>query len=607
MVTLNELRIAVKFANALGIANAGDVEKGADLVAGARKGATGRALGVEELGVKLANALGVETGDLREALADAQRQNAAESVEGVSGFIGELIGDPVSYIPGGTALKGGRLAKAVRLAASGAASGGVAGITEGTQDQGSDLGDNLSNAGTGAAIGGTIGTAVPFSLGTGKILYNTGRGTALRTGAAFGNDKAANKVAADILASKLDQNGFSPEEIKKAVEISKNSSLNPTLGESTQSPGILGIEKTILKGDDKAARTMRDAVYNRNVNTIPDAVRAQAAPLSVAGADAGNLYRAAAQEAQNPSVLAQQTTFNDVQTMKQQIKDRLSQLGDVNNVERKTLDQANTIIKNAEQRGNTFEALHDAKKQLANIFIEGGDTTIQQAANRVSNGFRQGIDKNLSDLAPINFKAADQASQQGMAARELTDALQTSNEGGVRQLYNKVWKTPEMREEFLRKIPQSEHGAFKDFFADLEKVSRGHAGSDTAFNFPAGKSLESSMAGFDMDSFNLMKTAGNLFKSLTDFYTPGIKDKVARLALNPDSRITDSLVRQGRSVLDNPLMSPAIREAAIVENRKSPVQQPETQDDDPFAHLIPSSQTPIDDDPFAHLIPQGRK
>jgi hypothetical protein len=109
-----------------------------------------RAAGVGELGLKLAESLGADVKPYREDLADIQQRYQAEGEgTGAIGLAGEILGDPLTYLPIG----GGAANVARGLAGQGALSG----LTTGTGDAESGLGDNAINAaiqaGTGAVAG----------------------------------------------------------------------------------------------------------------------------------------------------------------------------------------------------------------------------------------------------------------------------------------------------------------------------------------------------------------------------------------------------------------------------------------------------------------------
>lgn len=117
----------------------------------ALRGLKQRGAGVLELGSKLAESAGLEIPDeYRHGISDIQNQYTKEGQgTGTVGLIGEIAGDPLSYIPIG----GG--AKNVVKGLAGA--GALSGITTGTGDADSSLQDMAQNAaiqaGTGAIAG----------------------------------------------------------------------------------------------------------------------------------------------------------------------------------------------------------------------------------------------------------------------------------------------------------------------------------------------------------------------------------------------------------------------------------------------------------------------
>lgn len=444
---------------------------------------------------------------------------------------------------------GNLLTRVAKGATLGAASGGLYGL--GTGEGGAD--QRLQSGEQGAVTGGITGGAIPVAgatlSGVGNLATNTGR----RIGAIFGNDGAQSTIANQILAKRLTAEGFSPDEIAKAVSEGQTSGLAPTLGEATGSSGVLQTEKTIMRGTGAGANQLRDALSTRNTDTIPTALQTFASQLNDQGGNVGAAYKAASAEAGGASGF---DTINNIATS---IDKRLGELGSVNNVESKSLNQAGEIVSNAAKRGNTFDALLDAKKQLDNLYLEGADTATQKNASRYVSQFSGQINDALKQMAPEAYPQALTAAKTGMAANDITDALDNTNEGSLATLYNKVWAKPDLRNDFLRKLPDDATRAqATNLFENLGKIKGGFGGSDTAFNLPANQLLSREAGlGFNPELANPFESAPTILNKIGSFAQPGVYNQIAKQSLNTDTapllKAMQSRIGSGNSV--TPLLS----------------------------------------------------
>lgn len=122
---------------------------GQSAMLGLKKGASG----VMELGANIGQALGADTSEFKANLADVQQDYEAQGKgTGVKGFIGEIAGNPLTYIPVGKIGTGiGALTKIL-------GQGAIQGVAAPTGNEQSTLADNEENAGYGslAALGGSV-------------------------------------------------------------------------------------------------------------------------------------------------------------------------------------------------------------------------------------------------------------------------------------------------------------------------------------------------------------------------------------------------------------------------------------------------------------------
>lgn len=435
-------------------------------------------------------------------------------------------------------------------ALAGAASGALYGA--GTADEG----HRLEGAATGAVLGGGIGGALPATGAALSGLSKGARGAYDRIGALFGSEAASGRIADNIIAKRLIGEGFSPEDVTAAIQQSKQAGLGATLGETTGSSGLLQAEKSIVRGTGKGANTMRDALFNRSRDTVPNVLEGFAQGVKKQAGDVSQAYQAASDEAakmafdanmslQYPA-MARSVTLDSVSglnagpkavtRLKTAIGERLGQMGDVNNIEARALTQAQTILSNAEKRGNTFDALLDAKKQLDDLYIEGSDAVSQKNASRYVAGFTRELNDALTKMAPSTYNTARRASMASGAANDLVDAMNSTNEGSLGALYNKFWAKPEMRQDFLRRLPdQATRDKATLLFSQIEKMRRGFGGSDTAFNLPANRDLAIEAGlGIDPNFVNPFTSPQTMAEKLSQVIQPKVYEQLAQQSVNPD-------------------------------------------------------------------------
>lgn len=495
-----------------------------------------RALGVTELGANVRELLGQDPKFDRQAAADLAAEYERQGTgTGVTGFVGEVLGDPLTYLSGGIFGKG---ASIPQMAGQGLGLGSAMGLSQTTKDPSkSDITDNLTNAGiygvTGAVAAPIAGKVVQY--GTDAI-----KGVADDIGRIFSDNKAQQK-AYKILAKRLADEGYQPGQVQSMLADVKATGINPTLGEATGSSGVLQAEKSVLRGTGKGANIMRESLADRARNEIPAALEKQAQGLRVPREVLNDVYGQAGQfaEGQNLNIVTDDAIAN--------IQRRLAELGDVNNVEKRALQQGMSILENAQKRGNTFESLLDAKRQLSDLFIENADLNAQKNAQRFVAQYAKQLGDTLDVAGGEAYGAANRLAQQNMAGRDLQDAIASTREGGLGQLYNKIWATPEQRTDFLRKLPNdATKREFENFFEALDKVRRGFGGSDTAFNIPAGNQLSiEAGTGLKPQSFSPMNIGSSMIESLNDKLKGRTFEQIAKATLNPDKEmLTNAILRQ---------------------------------------------------------------
>lgn len=602
-----------------------------------------RMLGVEELGLNTAQAMAAMLGKnpamlqrLKEQVAAGQREGQQESKgQGVSGFIAQQIGDPVNWasaLLGGAPAGATKAAKVLALMKNGAIAGGASGVTQSTGDEKAGIGANLQNGAFGAGTGAAIGLAIPAVSGAAKAIGSAGAGLVNRIGTAINpNGAMADRVGQNILAAQLLKDTTTPAEVTAGLANPDAARYGATLGESTQSPTILQTEKQLSRGQGPAAKLMRETLFQRSRADIPGVLQDQMDRLNAHAAQAPALYKQAEQEAALNHAQAQAASFGTfgqpiglppgsptqqmnatLQSMKNTANQRLSELGDIKGSQEKdVLNNALGYIKNAEKRGNSFESLADLKNQLREMYTDNPDPGASAQANRFTGPMVKQIDDTLTALAPNTYPAAKSAYMSGLVAKDMGDAMGASRVGSPAQIYTKLWSKPDLQQETLSRLTLPDGSpdvarqtAMTNSMQALENVTRGHGGSDTAFNAQAAEPLENQMRGFSPEALNPLESGPHFLGKAAQLYTPGVATAIARQSLNPNvDDILAAMARKSSSTMNNPVMQRGIPVAASIAGG-STGQPSSSVPDNPFDQFVPA-QNAQQKNPFMQFVPQG--
>jgi len=244
-----------------------------------------RALGILQLGMEAKG--NQDTALYQDAQDLAQQYRQQGEGTGAAGFAGEILGDPLTYLPAGGAAKGGLTLSNIGKAALGygVASSGTDALGEGE--------DRLTHTEIGTAL--SLATA-PLVYGTGKAVQKTAPiiGEIL----ADNSGKVGRKVreAAPKLSSAestvyrtlVDDLGLSHQQAIDAVKKAGSGDIPLSLPEQVDSSKLLGLEKRLRQnagkaGDiERAFTDMRAAVLPRRIEGDLSAI-GRVQPLDVAG------------------------------------------------------------------------------------------------------------------------------------------------------------------------------------------------------------------------------------------------------------------------------------------------------------------------------------
>jgi hypothetical protein len=481
-----------------------------------------------------------------------EKANAEEAGTGVTGLVSGIAADPVNWMAAGRGVVSG-----------GALTGGIGSFSQASDDPSKSLMDRNEDMATGAGIGAAAGKALQLAGGKTRDLAV---GISDRVMTALGNTKASDRVIYRKFAEAHLDDGMAPDEVVKMIMKAEASKLRPTLGEATGSRGVLQYEKKIAQGAGAGATRFNKEFAKRGSEDIPGRLESMAADLKGPPGAVDDAYAAAQREgndtiqasimpegapiavappggsAANPELLKRLS--ETLANMQSGIDTRLAELGGVNNIEAKALQQAKAIMDNAKRRGGSFESILDAKKQLDDLFIESADVTSQKKANRYIVGHVKDLDAVLSQLAPANYPAAKVAARSRMAGRDIESSLSDARSGNVSQVVSDLWGSPGAREDLLSKIPSgASRQEVTDVFDILNNISMGFGGRPRPVAVEGV--LPREFRGIASTSTSPIGLTPAITTAVGETFVPKLYESAAKISFAPDAnRLAQEMTKQ---------------------------------------------------------------
>lgn len=301
------------------------------------------------------------------------------------------------------------------------------------------------------------------------------------------SDAMATKVSvtkenAEIIKT-LKKAGHSDEEILDIVKRAKEQGM--TVGEASNNPDLLGMERKLSGMNRPGGKTVRDFVKNRvdpnNNVSMPFKLKSIADPLAKevdrASKEIGATVTAAPKTPLN---------MNNVKTA------LASEKRPAGSAVTNTLGRIDGLVEWAQGEGNTFEAWHRVKQEIYALGKEASDPnavakldkkTVTQYYNKV-NDVLSGRSGGLpADLAETGTKYAKEnaAFHQNLSGRTIQDVLAKMPTGGtpassLKYLYKQLAGNKELQDELFAGIPESQRPGMLKFLEAVKDAGRGTAG-----------------------------------------------------------------------------------------------------------------------------------
>lgn len=321
-------------------------------------------------------------------------------------------------------------------------------------------------------------------------------GAANAGGKVIGAARDAINAGSDALATKVPvtkENAYIIKTLKKAghsdediLEITKRAKeQGMTVGEASNNPDILGMERKLSGMNRPGGEAVRDFVKSRvdpnNNVSMPFKLKSIADPLAKevdrASKEIGATVAAAPKTPLN---------MNNVKTA------LASEKRPAGSAVTNTLGRIDGLVEWAQEQGNTFDAWHRVKQEIYALGKEASDPnsvakldkkTVTQYYNKV-NDVLSGRSGGLpADLAQTGAKYAKEnaAFHQNLSGRTIQDVLAKMPTGGtpassLKYLYKQLAGNKELQDELFAGIPESQRSGMLKFLEAVKDSGRGTAG-----------------------------------------------------------------------------------------------------------------------------------
>lgn len=348
----------------------------------------------------------------------------------------------------------------------------------------------MATEGTDYEVAARVLGAVAGGMATSSASKNAARLSAK------GAKEFSDARAKSIIGKQLAEDGVTKPRLDAAI---RKGELDLDLAEATGSRGLQRVRKSVAQSPTKGGRDISRFVESRNNAGVRSAVERVVKPLKDRGRQGYTLRDEVISRNAGKSI--------DIEDI---VDDVLKEAVDVrpDSLKGRVLNETIKELAFAQERGGTFDALHRARQQIDNLFIEGADTAVKRQASAATSSVRKALNQKLAQIDP-DYAKANRDIQADIAAEKILETLKGTNEGSVGTLYNKLSKA-EFEEELKRMLDPSEFMKIKKTLSQLRKIKKGGmGGSDTAGNQAAMGELQgkTGLAGIE-SATDLAKGAG---------------------------------------------------------------------------------------------------
>lgn len=443
--------------------------------------------------------------DTRTALEEQARQYELQGKgTGASGFIGEVLGDPLTYAPIGKAVSVGKVALGSSLVSS-------------ALSPESKRGQREQNIATGAALS-------PIAPLITKTVQKGGDITRKVIGSVTKNQAQDN--AYKVIAENLKRQGISADELAIKAADAKRAGVGATLPEFTDSGDLITQQKLLAKGGGKAGRILRDTMKERLEKKIPQAIKYIAEPIAAGRKQAQKDFY----ETVLPSIELPEEQFINVMD-DNIVADAFKQVRQSRIFSKELKDLPD----------NNYKVLQRVKERLDRNYQrlkKGSDASAAEMVRQSRDAFVEILDKNADDLGS-DFAGSRRLYERGKAGEKiLTTLSKTTDTSGLQigSLHRNIFGSEAKRNALKKSLDPEEYEGVDRLMKGLKDVMRGGlSGSDTDPNKAARAALEQGTGSPIVEQLNNPTGAvGRLFNWYNDKVRQKDYEAIAKVFTDPD-------------------------------------------------------------------------
>ena len=399
---------------------------------------------------------------------------------------------------------------------------------------------------------------LPIAKASPKILEGGGKALgAVREAVNAKSDAMATKVPVtksnDYIIKTLAKSGHSPAEIMDIVNRAKEHGL--TVGEASNNPELLGMERKISGLNKEGGQTVRDFVKNRvdpaNNVSVPFKLKSIADPLV-------KEVNRSSKEIGKVVESAPKTPLN-MNSVKSSLASEARPAGSaVTN----TLNRIDGLVDWAKSQGDTFAAWHRVKQEIYAIGKEASDPnainkldqkTVSQyykKVNDVLTGKSPGLPKDLAETSS-KYANANSTFHQNLSGRMIEDALKKMPVGGtpassLKYLHKTLAGNQALQEELFEGMPASQRKGMLEFLNAINDAGRRGVGDVV-------KSMQEGSPSFPISTRQVLHKA---YDKLSDLITRRDYDALGKALTSPEN---EAIAKKLGYVKTVPVNKPILR------------------------------------------------
>lgn len=336
---------------------------------------------------------------------------------------------------------------------------------------------------------------------------------------------------AKYIADELKKAGHSPEQIVELTKQAKENGL--TIGEATQNPAILGMERKISGLNKPGGETVRgfikDRVDPQNNVSIPFKLKSIADPLVKATKDASTKIGKIVESAPKVPI--------DMSKMETGLASEKNLPGSSTST---TIKKMQGYFDWAKENGNTFDNWHTVKQHLYDLKKEAADpTAVEKLDGKMIDKYYRNINDVLGGKSGVlpkelaqtstDYAAQNKIFSENVVGRTIETTLSKMPEGGspsqkLAYLHKKLAGSKELQDEIFGNMPAAKRDGILKLLDQAKTISR----------VGANDIVKSGVEGTPSLPLSKTQILGQMYDKVSDFVTRKDYNGLAKALTSPD-------------------------------------------------------------------------